>query len=321
MNNEIIFNKTDSEITIGKLTADAKNYAKFAFAKSTLKICQQEWRFFSNWCQEHQFQSLPCNIETLIIYLTELANQKLKSSTIQKKLYAITKIHSLNNHHLNLKDSNFVLVWNGIKRSLGTSKKGRSPLLIKTLREILSHIPSSNIGIRDRALINFGWASAMRRSEIVALNWDDITYIEEGMQVIIRKSKTDQYGEGQKIAVLYGNNKTTCPVLNLKKWQEISVSKEAIFTSINKSNIVGDQRLSDRDIARILKKIMLQCGLDATEFAGHSLRSGFITTAAKHSVPEHIIMKHSRHKTAQMIQVYTRDSSLVKDNATSMVGL
>ncbi len=320
MNNEIV-SRNNVEITIKKLTDDAKNYAKFAFAKSTIKICQQEWKFFTTWCHQHQFQSLPCSIENLTIYLTELANQKLKTSTIQKKLYAINKIHTLNNHHLNLKDSNFIMVWNGIKRSLGTAKKGRAPLLIKTLREILHVIPENNIGIRDRALINFGWASAMRRSEIIALNWDDITYIEEGMHVLIRKSKTDQYGEGQKIAILYGNNKATCPVLNLKKWQDISVSKDAIFTSINKSNIVSDKRLSDFDIARILKKIMLKCGLDATEFAGHSLRSGFITTAAKHSVPEHIIMKHSRHKTSQMIQVYTRDSSLVKDNATSMVGL
>jgi integrase len=324
MNHEIITTSstdTNSEISLSKLADDARNYAKFAFSKATLKICQQEWQFFSSWCNKHQFSPLPSSIDTLIIYLTELANQKLKVSTIAKKLYAICKIHILNNHPLNLKDSNFILVWNGIKRSLGTAKKGRSPLLIKTLRDILSNIANNVIGIRDRALINFGWASAMRRSEITDLNWDDITFIDEGIHVLIRKSKTDQYGEGQKIAILYGNNPETCPILNLKKWQEISVSNEAVFTSVNKSNIVSDQRLSDRDVARILKKIMLKSGLDASEFAGHSLRSGFITTAAKHSVPEHIIMKHSRHKTAQMIQVYTRDNSLVKDNATSMVGL
>jgi hypothetical protein len=148
MNNEIVNYNKNNQLDIIKLTDDAKNYAKSAFAKSTHKILESEWNIFKKWCTENNYQSLPCNIDTLIIYITTLANQKLKSSTIQKKLYAITKIHALNNHHLNLKNSNFVLVWNGIKRTLSTAKKGRAPLLIKTLKEILKHLDETNMGIR-----------------------------------------------------------------------------------------------------------------------------------------------------------------------------
>jgi integrase len=135
---------------------------------------------------------------------------------------------------------------------------------------------------------------ALNWSEIIALNWFDIVYIDEGILVNIRKSKTDQYGQGQKIAILYGNNEDTCPVRNLKKWQAVSGDNEAIFTSVNKAGIISNKKLADTDVARIIKKLSVNIKLDPSEFAGHSLRSGFITTAAKHSVPDHIIMKHSR---------------------------
>ncbi len=108
---------------------------------------------------------------------------------------------------------------------------------------------------------------------------------------------------------------------NLQKWQAISRPNEAIFTNVNKGDNITGSRLTPQDIARIVKKLLLKIGIDPSNFAGHSFRSGFITTAAKHSVTDHIIMKHSRHKTLQMLQTYTRDNSLIQDNATSMVGL
>ena len=226
------------------------------------------------------------------------------------------------NHSLNLKDNGFLQVWSGIKRKQGIAKIGKSPLLLNHLRKISEKIEGkSNLDIRDRALIIFGWASAMRRSEIVALNWQDIEFIEEGILINIRQSKTDQYGLGQKIAIISGKYELTCPVLNLQKWQTIAKDNTAIFTSINKADKISDIRLSDRDIARVIKKYLSKIGMDSTGFAGHSLRSGSITTAAKHSVPDRVIMKHTRHKSIQMLQVYTRDNSLIQDNATSMVGL
>jgi site-specific recombinase XerD len=304
------------------LVTKAKEFAKFAFAPNTLVSYKSDWKLFNLWCQNQSFSPLPATIDTLILYISELATQNYKSSSIQRKISAIKKMHNMANQFLNLEDSNFLLVWTCIKRKLGVQKKGKLPILIKTLRDVVATIDTSRImGIRDKALLTFGWASAMRRSEIIALNRNDIEFIEEGILVNISKSKTDQYGEGQKIAIHYGKYEATCPVRNLQKWQALSLSKEAVFTAVNKTDIPTNNRLSAIDVARIIKKLLLNTGIDPTNFAGHSLRSGFITTAAKHSVPDRIIMKHSRHKSVQMIQVYTRDNSIIQDNATTMVGL
>ncbi len=305
-----------------ELIEQAKGFANAAYANNTITAYQKDWKTFKNWCELANFSPLPCDIDTLILYITSLASQKRRISTIQRHICSINKFHTMANYLLNLKSSSFILVWDGIKRTLGVAKQGKSPVLLNTLRDIVRSIKTdSNANIRDRALLLFSWASAMRRSEIVALNWQDINFIEEGMTVNIKQSKTDQFGEGQKIAIVYGKYKDTCPVLSLLNWKKISQGNEAVFTSVNKANQISYIRLSDRDIARILKKFLVNIGMDSLDFAGHSFRSGFITTAAKHSVPDRIIMKHSRHKSIQMLQVYTRDNSLLQDNATAMVGL
>lgn len=215
------------------------------------------------------------------------------------------------------------MVWQGIRRKLGIAKTGKDPILVKTLKLMLEVIPQDIIGIRDKALLSFGWASAMRRSEIVSLNWNDLKFIEEGITVRIRTSKTDKFGEGQYIAILYGRNKAYCPVRLLQDWKNISMQdlEEPIFTSLSKTGKIKGIRLSPIDVARIVKKYAMMIGLDESLFAGHSLRTGLITTASKNSVFDHVIMKHSRHKTAQMIHIYTRDKSLVEDTVTGLVGL
>jgi integrase len=319
------------------LIKKAQVFASHAYALNTILAYRKDWQDFSNWCSTRNIISLPCPIEALILYITHLADLGKKTSTIQRRICAINKQHLLSNLSLNLKDNNFQLVWSGIKRKLGLLKNGKSPLLLKALRDIVKYLDSTNLSdsfgrhdianmvIRNKALITFGWASAMRRCEIVALNWSDLSFVEEGVLVTIRSSKTDQYGKGQKIAILYGKYENTCPVRNLQKWKLISSSisgeQAAVFTSIGRGDNITSKRLLDRDIARITKKLLLKIGVDPMNFSGHSLRSGFITTAAKHSVPDRVIMKHSRHKSIQMLQVYTRDNSLLQDNATAMVGL
>jgi integrase len=308
---------------IDQLSEKAKDYAAHNYSANTIATYQKAWQYFESWCQKHNFTALPTTAAILTLYITHLAESNYKTATIEQQIYAITKLHKLSKQPLGLNE-NFRLVWRGIRRNKGTAKKGKTPLLIRSLRELLELITTdTNMGIRDRALLSFGWASAMRRSEIVALNWGDVQTIDEGLLVTISKSKTDQYGAGQKIAIIKGRSPLTCPVTNLNKWRAISYATDdaPIFTAISKSDNVRETRLSDKDVARILKKWLNALGLDYTSFAGHSLRSGFITTAAKHSVPDHVIMKHSRHKSTKMLEVYIRDNSLVVDNSTSMVGL
>lgn len=300
------------------------DYAKHAFAKNTLRAYNSDWKDFSNWCSASNVDPLQCDHNTLIYYITNLAEKGHKSSTIQRKLSGISKVCEMNSHEIKLTNNEFKLVWQGIRRKLGIAQKGKEPLLIKTLRIILEAIPSNtNMGIRDRALLSFGWASAMRRSEIVQLNWEDIKFVDEGIIITIKHSKTDKFGEGQKIAILYGRNKNTCPIINLKTWKDKSYQDELspVFCAISKADNIKNQRLAAIDIARIIKKWIRHIGLDADGFAGHSLRSGLITTASKNSVPDYVIMKHSRHKSAKMIHLYTRDNSLINDNVTGMIGL
>lgn len=305
------------------LKEKAKEYASHAFAKNTYINYQSDWKQFCSWCSSINIDPLQATHQTLMAYITLLAEQGCKASTIQRKISAIAKLSLMAHNKIELKHPDFIVLWQGIRRKLGIAKKGKEPILVLTLKLLLAAIPEDIKGVRDKALLAFGWASAMRRSEIVALNWEDLSFVDEGVIVTIRQSKTDKYGEGQKIAILYGRNQSTCPVRLLKAWQSVSYidEKQAMFCSISRAGKNKNIRLSDRDVARIVKKYARIIGLEDSALAGHSLRSGFITTASKNGVPNHTIMKHSRHKDPKMIHVYTRDNSLLDDNATSMVGL
>lgn len=305
------------------LQVKAKKYINNAFAKNTYVNYHSDWKHFCHWCKSLNIPPLQATHDTLSAYITLLADQDYKASTIQRKISSIAKLSQLAHNKINLKHPDFIVLWQGIRRKLGIAKKGKEPILLPTLKRILTSIPDTPLGKRDKALLAFGWASALRRSEIVALNWQDINFITEGIIVTIRQSKTDQYKEGQKIAILYGHNHDSCPVRLLKAWKDFSTHNEQspVFLSISRAGKHKNIRLSDRDVARIIKKYAKAIGLKASGLAGHSLRSGFITTAAKNGVPHYTIMKHSRHKDPKMVHVYTRDQALLTDNATAMVGL
>ncbi|RZI45096.1 integrase [Rickettsiales endosymbiont of Peranema trichophorum] len=310
--------------TINSVQEKMRDYAQHAFAKNTYRNYKSDWKSFCFWCELSKIDPWACTPHILSIYITTLAEQNYKVSTIQRKLCAISTYYQYKDINLNLNDREFKAVWQGIRRKLGIAKRGKNPILVKTLKLMLQDIPSNtNIGLRDAALLAFGWSSAMRRSEIVALNWSDISFVDEGVIVTIRQSKTDKFGEGQKIAILYGRHKLTCPVTHLSNWKAISYTAEdqPVFCAVSRGNKVKHSRLSCIDVARIVKKYIRSIGLDDSVFAGHSLRSGLITSASKNSVPDYVIMKHSRHKSAQMIHVYTRDQSLINDNVTGMLGL
>lgn len=278
---------------------------------------------FLKWANLNPNQTVNINYELITEYIIYLADNNYKSASIQRKIAAIKKVSDLNNIEIVGDIKAFKLVWQGIRRKLGIAKTGKDPILVKTLKLMLSTIPQDIMGIRDKVLLSFGWASAMRRSEIVNLNWNDLKFIEEGITVRIKNSKTDKFGQGEYIAILYARNKEYCPVRLLHDWKNISMQRleDPIFTSLSKSGKIKGLRLSPIDVARIVKKYAVMVGLDEALFTGHSLRSGLITTASKNSVSDHVIMKHSRHKTAQMIHVYTREKSLIEDNVTGLVGL
>lgn len=308
---------THNYLPVNYLKEKVKEYAKHAFAQNTIDNYKSDWKLFSIWCNDHNIETQNIDIYTLIAYVTTLAENNYKASSIQRKISAITKTCETKNITLNLQHKDFKIVWQGIRRKLGIAKQDKDPILLKDLEEIISNInPNTPKNIRDKALLVFGWFSAMRRSEIIALNWDDISFIKEGILVTIRQSKTDKYSEGQKIAIL--KRKDICPIKILKAWKKINHHK-AVFCSITKDHKITGKKLSGIDVARIVKKWAEKIDLDTAKVAGHSLRRGFVTTAVCAGIRNNVIMKTTRHKSSKMIDDYTSDHDLINNNATNMI--
>jgi integrase len=207
----------------------------------------------------------------------------------------------------------------GVRRTLGVDQQGKAPVLTADIASMLSHVPDKLIGIRDRALLLIGFAGAFRRSELVALNVEDIELREDGLRVTIRKSKTDQEAAGYVIGIAYGTK--LCPVLALQAWLSVAaIASGPIFRHLDRHGRILE-RMSPEAVAIVVKRYAAAAGLDPTKYAGHSLRAGLVTQAAINGVPEMAIMKQTRHKSSDMLRKYVRDASLFRENASARVGL
>jgi integrase len=210
----------------------------------------------------------------------------------------------------------------GIRRTLGTRTVQKAPTLTDDIRTMVDAVDDGTIGARDRALILLGFAGAFRRSELVGLDIADCVFGKDGLTVTLRRSKTDQDGAGRKIGIPYGANPETCPVRTIQAWiEQAGLSGGALFRSINRHGQVQAGRLSGIDVARIVKKLAQRAGLDATAYAGHSLRAGHATSAAIAGASERSIMKQTGHRSVQMVRRYIRDGSLFRENSAGKLGL
>ena len=184
--------------------------------------------------------------------------------------------------------------------------------LVTDLKKIIDAIDEANQlenkKIRDRALILIGFSGGFRRSELVNIEYDDVEFVNEGVKIFIKRSKTDQSGEGMIKAIPYFDNKLFCPVTSLKKW-------------IDKSGIESGKifDISDKSVALIIKKYASLSGLDANKYGGHSLRSGFATSTAESGAEERNIMAMTGHKTSQMVRRYIKEANLFKNNALNKI--
>ena len=202
----------------------------------------------------------------------------------------------------------------GIRRTVGTAKVRKAPAVAAKVRAMVALAPPGLKGLRDRALLLLGFAGAFRRSELVALDVADIAETETGLLVMIRRSKTDQDGEGVTIAITRGD--VACPARALRKWLDaVGIEAGPIFKPINKAGTVSGERLTDRSVANIVKAYAGRAGFDANLFSGHSLRSGFLTSAAANGASIFKMMDVSRHKSVNTLRGYVRDAELFKDHA------
>ena len=276
-------------------------------ANNTLRAYQSDFRDFSAFCAKNGFSSLPTQPKIIALYITHLSKSS-KFSTLKRRIASISVLHKLKGHYLDTKHPIIMENLHGIKRTLGTRQKAKKPILINDLKLIIKAIDEEKI--RDKALILIGFSGGFRRSELVNIHYDDIEFVTEGVKILIKRSKTDQSGEGSVKAIPYFDNQEFCPVVALKNY----VKKN--FSNINEGKIFN---ISDKSVALIIKRYAEKAGLDSSKYAGHSLRSGFATTAAEFGAEERNIMAMTGHKTTQMVRRYIQEANLFKNNALNKI--
>lgn len=308
-----------------ELAGSARAYARDARAASTRHAYQDDWAAFTKWAREKGFVTAPpIPGEIVALYLAELADQQKAMSTLLRRLAAISQACALAGAPSPRTSPALREVLKGIRRRYaldGRRQKGKAALELELLRKVVSRCPTWLIGLRDRALLVVGWAGGFRRGELAALELADLEERTEGFVVRVRRSKSDQAGAGQSKVLPFGSDPSTCPVRVLKAWLAAAgVTEGRVFRSIDQHSRVGAS-LTGRAIADVVKRRVAGAGLDPRKFSGHSLRSGFCTTAAKQGKHTRAIMAQTGHRSAEMVLRYVKEANLFEDNAAVGIGL
>ncbi len=293
-------------------------------ANNTVRAYKSDFKDFGLFCVKNGFKSLPSDPKIISLYLTHLSTKEVKLSTIKRRLVSIGVIHKMKGHYLDTKHPIIVENFLGIKRRKGSIQKGKKPLLINELRKILNVIDEQNSPdikkLRDKSIILIGFSGGFRRHEIISLDYEDLDFVYEGLKINVKRSKTDQFGEGTIKALPYTKESPYCPVTTLERWLKISkINKGAIFRRFAKGSNLSNNRLTDQSVAIIIKNYLNKAGIDSKNYSGHSLRSGFATTAAESGVEERTIMAMTGHKSTEMVRRYIKEANLFKNNALNKI--
>lgn len=299
----------------------ARAYAEQATSQATRAAYRSDWQHFSTWCEAHGARPLPAEVATVAAYLAECAD-RYKLATIERRLVSISKAHRLASAPNPAKTEHIHLVMSGIRRALGRAQTQKAPATLEPLRAMLDTLGAGPAGVRDRALLLLGFAGAFRRSELVALDLADLKLTPAGIVVTLRRSKTDQEGQGRSIGIPLGRNVATCPVRALRAWLELAqLQSGPIFRPIDRHGNIKPDRLTGSAVARIVKRAAGAAGLEVGQFSGHSLRAGLATAAAAAGASDRTIQKQTGHKSRAMLDRYIRSAELFKENAAGVVGL
>jgi site-specific recombinase XerD len=293
-------------------------------ASNTVRAYKSDFNDFGLFCAKNGFKSLPSEPKIVSLYLTHLSIKDIKISTLKRRLVSIGMVHKLKGHYLDTKHPVIIENIMGIKRRKGSIQNGKKPLLINSLKLIIKVINEQKKEkikkLRDKSIILIGFSGGFRRNEIVTLNYEDLEFVSEGLKIAIRRSKTDQFGEGSIKALPYFDNSEYCPVITLKQWLEVSkINSGPVFRRFSKGSKLLEHRLTDQTVALLIKEYLNLAGIDSKNYSGHSLRSGFATTAAESGAEERSIMAMTGHKTTQMVRRYIHEANLFKNNALNKI--
>jgi site-specific recombinase XerD len=315
---------------MNKLTTDIKalheetlNNLKTSKANNTLRAYRSDFKDFAAFCAKHGFKSMPTDTKIVSLYLTHLSKTS-KISTLRRRLVSIGVVHKLKGHYLDTKHPVIIENLMGIKRIKGSKQTAKKPILISHLKQIINVINEQNIEeivkLRNKTLILIGFGGGFRRTELISIDHEDLEFVNEGVKITLKRSKTDQFGEGMIKGLPYFSNETYCPVMNLKNWLKMSKIKTGpVFKRFAKGSILTNNRLTDQSVVLIIKDCLKLAGIENNNFSGHSLRSGFATVAAESGADERSIMAMTGHKTTQMVRRYIREANIFKNNALNKI--
>jgi len=306
------------------LHEETLNNLKSSKAINTIRAYKSDFKDFGAFCVKHSFKALPTEPKIVALYLTYLSGRDAKMSTLRRRLVSIGMMHKLKGYYLDNKHPVIIENLMGIKRTKGSIQRGKKPILINQLKAIINVINEEKIEeikkIRDKAIILVGFGGGFRRTELISIDHEDLEFVTEGVKITIKRSKTDQFGEGMTKGLPYFANETYCPVSHLKKWIEISNIKDgAIFRRFVKGSSLTSSRLTDQSVVLLIKRYLELAGIENKNYSGHSLRSGFATVSAESGADERSIMAMTGHKTTQMVRRYIKEANLFKNNALNKI--
>ena len=293
-------------------------------ANNTVRAYKSDFNDFELFCAKNGLKSLPSEPKIVSLYLTHLSSKNIKNSTLKRRLVSIGVIHKLKGHYLDTKHPSIIENLMGIKRRKGSIQRGKKPLLINDLKKIINVIDKEKTEeikkLRDRSILLIGFSGGFRRNEIISLDYDDLNFVDEGLKITLKRSKTDQFGEGSIKGLPYFNSKQYCPVISIHNWLRISkIGSGALFRRFSKGSKLSENRLTDQTVALIIKKYLELAGINSSNYSGHSLRSGFATSAAESGADERSIMAMTGHKSTEMVRRYIKEANLFKNNALNKI--
>ena len=312
---------TDNELAIkesenksSELAHHVKEFLYNSVSESTRKFYRIDFNIFRAWCESVNAEFMPATHSTVCGFLSVQAMSGIRPSTLVRRLASIKMAHESFNFDNPTKHPTVKAVLKGIKRTYGIDRDKKAPVTVERLKSMIDFCPDTLTGLRDKALLLLGFAGAFRRSELVSLTLKDIERTPEGIKVTIRKSKGDQEGKGQTIAIPNGTRFRV--VDTLYNWfNQSCITDGHLFRAINKGGKVNLFPLSTRTVARIVKQYAGKAGLNVDNFSGHSLRSGFITSGANAGADIFKLMEVSRHKNPETVIGYVRESKLFENHA------
>jgi site-specific recombinase XerD len=317
---------------IEELYSSAQAFAEQAKSPQTKRAYQSDWNDFALWCQRHNLHPMPATPQCIALYLTE-KSESLKISSLRRRLTAISQVHKMQEVEFNAAHVAIRSVWAGIRRAKGTAAEGKAPVRVDDLKLIIFTRPNTLRGLRDIALISLGFSGAFRRSELVSLNHGDLEFVPEGLKINLRRSKTDQEGAGMVKSVPFGQNPKTCCVRSVQRWLQASdIQSGPIFRPINRHGQIRPRRLTGHAVATLLKDALseslrsqgipeLRITDKVAKFSGHSLRAGYVTSAAAEGAEEHIIMRQTGHKRVDTVRRYIREGDLFRNHPLEKMGI